>query len=67
MGKRISNLRESFRSKYNSENIKEINEQYINALNQFSIDIDKAFKTAFNKMVETVEKNRETGKRRNGA
>ncbi|AEV68767.1 Cas10/Cmr2 second palm domain-containing protein [Acetivibrio clariflavus] len=58
MGKRISNLRESFRSKYNSENIKEINEQYINALNQFSTDIDKAFKTAFNKMVETVEKNR---------
>jgi len=59
MGKRISSLRESFRRRYTNENIKEINEQYINALNQFSIDIDRAFKAAFNKMVEAVEKKRE--------
>jgi len=55
MGKRISSLRESFRNKYTPENIKEINEQYINALNQFSTDIDRAFKTAFNKMVGVIE------------
>lgn len=59
MGKRISILRESFRSRYTHENIKEINEEYIKTLNQFSIDIDRAFKTAFNKMVEVVEKKRE--------
>lgn len=59
MGKRISSLRESFKSKYTLENIKEINERYINELNQFSIDIDKAFKKAFEKMVEIVEKKRE--------
>ncbi|HHV29770.1 MAG TPA: hypothetical protein GXX73_09300 [Clostridium sp.] len=59
MGKRVSSLRESFKSMYTPENIKEINEQYINELNQFSMDIDRAFKKAFNKTVEVVEKKRE--------
>jgi len=55
MGKRISSLRESFKSKYTRENIKEINSQYIKELNRFSEEIDKAFKQAFYKMVKVIE------------
>jgi hypothetical protein len=60
MGKRISGLRARFENRYTTENIKEINDQYINELNQFSKDIDRAFKQAFDKMVGVVEEKRES-------
>lgn len=55
MGKRIKDLRDKYQSKYTGNNIKEVNEEYIKAFNNFSEKVKNAFENAYNKMVETVK------------
>lgn len=57
MGKRVKKLREEYMKKYNKGNLKEINEEYVAALNKFSNDIKNAFEDAFNKVVNTIKYN----------
>ena len=55
MGKKIKGIRDKYQKKYNENNIKETNEEYIKAFNNFSEEVKNAFEKAYDKMVEVVE------------
>lgn len=60
MGKRVNSLIEKFESKYTSENVREVNDQYLKEYKEFSEQIKIAFENAFERMVEVVKDNLES-------
>jgi len=59
MGKNLKRLREKYEKSYTQENIREINEKYIKELQEFSIQVKKAFEKAFQKILDTLRFNME--------
>ncbi|AUG56938.1 Cas10/Cmr2 second palm domain-containing protein [Acetivibrio saccincola] len=55
MGKRIKKLRDKYQEKYTENNVKEVNDEYIKAFNDFSEEVKTAFEKAYDKMVEVVK------------
>lgn len=54
MGKKLNKLKEEYENRYNGENTREVNEEYINKLQEFSDQIKTAYESAFNKLTDTV-------------
>lgn len=59
MGKKLIKLKEYFEPKYSGDDFTQVNEDYLQALKEFSSQIKDAYENSFIEMTKTIEENKE--------